>query len=72
MNTGLRKLLYKTSHMCLLQFELCIITEYEMFSDVFFSALFVGLSRGSAIGIATCYGLDDRRVGVRVFVGSRI
>jgi hypothetical protein len=26
-------------------------------------------SRGSAVGIATAYGLDDRRVGVRVPVG---
>jgi hypothetical protein len=29
-------------------------------------------SRGSAVGIATGYGLDDRGVGVRVPVGSRI
>jgi hypothetical protein len=28
-------------------------------------------SRGSAIGIATGYGLDDRRVGIRVSTGSR-
>jgi hypothetical protein len=28
-------------------------------------------SRGSVVGIATGYGLDDRRVGVRVPVGSR-
>jgi hypothetical protein len=29
-------------------------------------------SLGSAVGIATSYGLDDRGVGVRVPVGSRI
>jgi hypothetical protein len=29
-------------------------------------------SWNSAVGIATGYGLDDRRVGVRVLVGSRI
>jgi hypothetical protein len=29
-------------------------------------------SRDSAVGIATVYGLDDREVGVRVPVGSRI
>jgi hypothetical protein len=29
-------------------------------------------SRVSALGIATSYGLDDRGVGVRVPVGSRI
>jgi hypothetical protein len=29
-------------------------------------------SRDSVVGIATSYGLDDREVGVRVPVGSRI
>jgi hypothetical protein len=29
-------------------------------------------SRDSVVGIATTYGLDDRGVGVRVPVGSRI
>jgi hypothetical protein len=29
-------------------------------------------SRDSVVGIATSYGLDDRGVGVRVLVGSRI
>jgi hypothetical protein len=29
-------------------------------------------SRDSSVGIATGYGLDDRGVGVRVTVGSRI
>jgi hypothetical protein len=28
------------------------------------------MSRGSSVGIATGYGLDDRGVGVRVPVGS--
>jgi hypothetical protein len=30
----------------------------------------VGMSRGSVASIATAYGLDDRRIGVRVPVGS--
>jgi hypothetical protein len=30
------------------------------------------VSRGSVVGIATGFGLDDREVGVRVQVGSRI
>jgi hypothetical protein len=30
------------------------------------------MSRDRAVGIATGYGLDDRGVGVRVPVGSRI
>jgi hypothetical protein len=30
------------------------------------------MSRDSAVDIATGYGLDDRKVGVRVPVGSRI
>jgi hypothetical protein len=30
------------------------------------------MSLGSAVGIASDYGLDDRGVGVRVPVGSRI
>jgi hypothetical protein len=37
--------------------------------------LFINLptrSRDSSVGVATDYGLDDRRVGVRVPVGSRI
>jgi hypothetical protein len=33
---------------------------------------FCGESRDSSVGIATGYGLDDRDVGVRVPVGSRI
>jgi hypothetical protein len=32
----------------------------------------VSVSRDSVVGIATSYGLDDRGVGVRVPVGSRI
>jgi hypothetical protein len=30
----------------------------------------VCVSQGSAVGIATAYGLDNREVGVRVLVGS--
>jgi hypothetical protein len=38
----------------------------------FYVVLFQHVSRGSAVGIATAYGLDDRGVGVRVPVESRI
>jgi hypothetical protein len=34
--------------------------------------MYIRRSRDSAVGIATGYGLDDRAVGVRVPVGSRI
>jgi hypothetical protein len=34
--------------------------------------ILLNLSRDSSVGIATGYGLDDRGVGVRVPVGSRI
>jgi hypothetical protein len=30
------------------------------------------MSRGSAVGIATGYGLDDRKAGARVPIGSMI
>jgi hypothetical protein len=33
---------------------------------------YVLMSQDSVVGITTGYGLDDRRVGVRVPVGSRI
>jgi hypothetical protein len=44
------------------------------FSDVLLEEMFIEWfpSRASAVGIATGYGLDDQRVGVRVPVGSRI
>jgi hypothetical protein len=32
----------------------------------------IKLSRGSVVGIATGYGLDEREVGVRFPVGSKI
>jgi hypothetical protein len=39
----------------------------------FFVRYFVDVKSGdSAVGIATAYGLDDRGIGVRVSVGSRI
>jgi hypothetical protein len=34
--------------------------------------MFFYVSRDSIVAIATSYGLDDRRVGVRVPIGSRI
>jgi hypothetical protein len=40
--------------------------------NYYLSPLLLLLSRDSVVGIATGYGLDDRRVGVRVPVGSRI
>jgi hypothetical protein len=38
----------------------------------FFCRPLILKSRDSVVGIATCYGLDDREVGVRVPVGSRM
>jgi hypothetical protein len=44
-----------------------------LISSWFFTGLFsVGRSRDSSVGIATSYGLDDRGVGVKVPVGSKI
>jgi hypothetical protein len=41
--------------------------------DVYFSTVTdLGESRNSAVGIATGYGLDDRGMGVRVPVGSKM
>jgi hypothetical protein len=37
-----------------------------------YAGYMIPMSRDSAVGIATGYGLDDREVGVRVPVGSRI
>jgi hypothetical protein len=45
---------------------------YNIFLINFTSPHIWGDSRGSVLGVATGYGLDDRRVGVRVPEGSRI
>jgi hypothetical protein len=42
------------------------------FSNVVYIYIYLRGSRDSVVGIATGYGLDDRGVGVRVPVGSRI
>jgi hypothetical protein len=39
---------------------------------IFVLEMYTEWSRDSVVGIATTYGLDDRGVGVRVPVGSRI
>jgi hypothetical protein len=39
---------------------------------IFITITFICRSRDSSVGIATGYVLDDREVGVRVLVGSRI
>jgi hypothetical protein len=59
--TDIRK---RTNAQC--KMDLC---ELMFFSDVYCTRL---ESRDSSVGIATVYGLDDRGVGVRVPVGSRI
>jgi hypothetical protein len=44
-------------------------------ADLFYFIIFIChelMSRDSAVGIATGYGLEERGVGVRVPVGSRI
>jgi hypothetical protein len=45
---------------------------FLVYLPTFFTALSYHLSRDSAVGIATGYGLDDWEVGFRVPVGSRI
>jgi hypothetical protein len=37
-----------------------------------FAVFEIRVSRDSVVGITTSYGLDDRGVGVRIPVGSRI
>jgi hypothetical protein len=43
-----------------------------MYLSYLCSYLFIYGSRDSAVGIATGYGLEERGVGVRIPVGSRI
>jgi hypothetical protein len=43
----------------------------KMYSILAYVSHYMG-SRDSAVSIATVYGLDNREVGVRVPVGSRI
>jgi hypothetical protein len=50
-----------------------ILSTYFIVLGMYYCMFIVlGTSRDSAVGIATSYGLDDRGVGVRVPVGSRI
>jgi hypothetical protein len=42
----------------------CLRADYKIIKSI--------MSRESAVGIATGYGLDDQGVGVRVPLGSRI
>jgi hypothetical protein len=39
---------------------------------IFHKIFIISRSQNSAVGIATDYGLEDREVGIRVPVGSRI
>jgi hypothetical protein len=41
-----------------------------MFLDIIHRPVYISVSRGIAVGIATGYGLDDRAAGVRVLVRS--
>jgi hypothetical protein len=47
------------------------VTWYQRLNHSTFDKVFRE-NRDSAVGIATCYGLDDHGVGVRVPVGARI
>jgi hypothetical protein len=49
-----------------------IDVRFQVFILLFVSYIIYIWSRNSVVGIATGYGLDDREVGVRVPVGSRI
>jgi hypothetical protein len=61
-------------------FVLCCVTSQDVaFDSLKGTVFFVSaadyaclVSRGSAVGIATGYGLDDRGVRVRVQIGSRM
>jgi hypothetical protein len=57
-------------HKCIILFNFVICFTMEVRLD--FYSLTNLLSRGSAFGIATGYGLDDRGVEVRVQEGARI
>jgi hypothetical protein len=51
----------------------CVFLRRKFEDNVFISSYYVEYrSSDSAVGIATNYGLDDRGVGIRVPVGSRI
>jgi hypothetical protein len=43
-----------------------------MFLNIIYRPVCISVSRGSAVGIATGYGLDERGVKVRVPVGSEL
>jgi hypothetical protein len=51
----------------------CVMTRYrnQLILKIILIRIHI-MSRDSVVGIATGYGLDDRGVGVRVPVGSRI
>jgi hypothetical protein len=49
-----------------------IIEKEKCFHDTILIFLCVDYSWDSAVGMATGYGLDDREVGVRILVWSRI
>jgi hypothetical protein len=42
------------------------------FNNILLYNIYLGMSRDSTVSITTGYGLDDRGVGVRVPIGSRI
>jgi hypothetical protein len=44
----------------------------QMNRQIHLQIISLGMDRGIAVGIATAYGLENRGVGVRIAVGSRI
>jgi hypothetical protein len=60
-----------TKSLSVLTRTLYVYRVYQMRQDIR-SLVWAMVSRDSVVSIATIYGLDDRRVGVRVLAGSRI
>jgi hypothetical protein len=58
---------------CLIRHRAFIVMdELRLEKERIFEDLHFKRSRDSVVGIATSYGLDDRGVGLRVPIGSRI
>jgi hypothetical protein len=60
------------SHICFYLFICIVCQSFWLLEHRFTNYWGPSVSCGSSVGIATAYGLDDRRVGVRVQARSRI
>jgi hypothetical protein len=66
---------YKRLTLAILSLQAILASSYELYQNVAASngrRRYLKSAFHSAVGIATGYGMDDREVGVRVPVGSRI